>query len=103
VLGPECRCASRSTGLCALAVWLALLGELNPRDRPVRDTGGMPDDAPRNWADRVRSLPSDAFVPRTGLDFPYPEVAPGLAITKGTARARVARGLSRLLDNLEMP
>jgi DNA-directed RNA polymerase specialized sigma24 family protein len=39
---------------------------------------------------------------RVGLDLPYPEVARRLGTTEGTARARVARGLSNLLDNLEM-
>jgi hypothetical protein len=28
----------------------------------------MPDDAPRDWADRVRNLPSDAFVPLGKID-----------------------------------
>ncbi|MDP9072755.1 MAG: RNA polymerase sigma factor [Actinomycetota bacterium] len=44
---------------------------------------------------------SDAVGLRVGLDLPYPEVARRLGITEGTARARVARGLTHLLENLE--
>jgi RNA polymerase sigma-70 factor (ECF subfamily) len=44
---------------------------------------------------------ADAVNLRIGLDLPYPEVARRLGTTEGTARARVARGLSHLIDIME--
>lgn len=45
---------------------------------------------------------ADAVRLRIGLDLPYRDVARRLGTTEGTARARVARGLSQLIDRLEM-
>jgi len=46
---------------------------------------------------------AEAVSLRIGMDLPYPDVARRLGTSEGTARARVARGLSRLVDNLELP
>lgn len=45
---------------------------------------------------------ADAVRLRIGLDLPYCDVAHRLGTTEGAARARVARGLSQLIDNLAM-
>jgi RNA polymerase sigma-70 factor (ECF subfamily) len=44
---------------------------------------------------------ADAVGLRVGLDLPYAEVARRLGITEGTARVRVTRGLTQLLERLE--
>ena len=46
---------------------------------------------------------ADAVTLRIGHDLDYPEVARRLGTSEGTARVRVARGLSQLIDTLEIP
>jgi RNA polymerase sigma factor (sigma-70 family) len=53
----------------------------------------------------IRALPpklGDAVVLRLGQNLPYEEVALKLGCSEGTARVRVARGLARLADRMEV-
>jgi RNA polymerase sigma-70 factor (ECF subfamily) len=66
------------------------LADMAPRRLAVREAMGT-----------LSPKLAEAVSLRVGFDLPYPEVARRLGTTEGTARARVARGLSHLLDNLE--